>query len=1534
MDHAARARLAEWKQSLLDPTDQLLDLRDGGVPIGVDPVRLAFALAAGGTFALEVGAPGLEAGRLRVALAADELARELARLERAAADAASEGEHAVWLALGELRWSDAAGASRVSPLALWPVALVRDGDTVTLVAPAGHAPRANDVLIECLRADHGLALPGDGALDLAGLLDAAAEAAQLRGWQIERTARLAIWSFTSFDLWRDVEALADDLATRAPVAWLSGESAPPALPASCRDDVLAPLDADASQLAAIAAAGEGGTFVLHGAPGTGKSQTIANALAHCASQGKTVLFVSDRVTALDVVYQRLVPLGLADFCLPLYADHAVRARAVEGLARTLDRAFRPGSGPNTESARHADLRDGLAQHAAALHAAGAIGMSMHEVIGKLVELRTVPCAELAEPDAYLLERAGYALRKQAVERLADAAGAVEPVATHPWRAATPDAWPEGATERATCALDDAATAIVELKVALDDVGTLVSRLAARSPDQLRALGLLAELAAASPRPGAELLTSPRSSRTDEIGERLGLLRARGTGSLDVPRDPSEFLAIAQRHRALLAEVRECFGEDVELLDAPELWSQLKRWTTSVAPLRYVALRAARAEVRRVALPDALLGDEAMIVALEAVIAERACRDALRAAEEPARRWFGELAGDALAIDLERIEAATAWAAELRRAFDRVTVIGGEAARLAAWRALVAQVAASPDPAELGPFSRLAGAVARWEPAIAELALATGIPASALGAGSDHLLALGEQVAALRAASATLPAWAHFHLARRAALAAGVGPALSAIARGDLAATELAAAWERATLLAYAATELRASTALASFSGPAHHACAAEFADLDKRSLAIARSRALARLAERVPRVIGAADVDPQIATLRRERSAAPGAPLRAVLAEMPELLTRLAPCVLATPQAVARYLDPRLAVFDVVIFDEASRLPVAHALGALARARTAIVIGDRHQPAPPAGRDGLLERAVAAGWPELTLATHYRSRHHELFGFVHRRYYDERLELLPAPARGELGAAWTRVDGEPDSAGANRAEAEAIVAEIVRRATEWRSIAVVTMSRAQQLLIEQLLAQACGRDSTLAAALAVGPERLLIGTPDRLQGEERDVVLISIGERADGLGALAQLGGERWLAVAFTRARSRWIAYSSFAPEDIPHDAPPAARDLAGLLAMARDGLALEHDTTPASPITAAIARALGERGWTVHHRVGTGAFRLDLAIVDPEDPMRYVLAIEHDGAMYASARTPRDRDRLRLEQLATRGWRVHRIWSLDWWRDVERETQRAHGAIVAALAAHRRAAQAPRTRLARGSVPMPAPLANTAPVAAEASLALATGSGPTEPAAASLVLSEITAPVVKLPRGAIAIGPYVAAAIPAGRRIPDDMFSSRHLDELHRCVEQVLAAEAPIHLELLARRVAAYFGIGRVDDRAVEQVRAAVAGRGRFGDEQNVIWRLDQDPSSVPSVRVATAIAAARRDITEVPLSELAAAARIVVERANNVASRDLVRDCARLLGFARLTDKVSERVSLGVQLAAARQLIALEDGRARLPS
>ncbi|HEY1813199.1 MAG TPA: DUF3320 domain-containing protein [Kofleriaceae bacterium] len=1460
MENAARARLDDWKQSLLAAAERLLDAGeladDRGIAIAGDPVRLVFSLVGGSRYLVEpADVAGLEAGRIRVALPATELAGRVAELRRAACDARADGEHLLWLAIGVLGWTDGDRA-KSSPLVLWPMMLDRDAAGVTrLVVAADRVPRINSVLAARLRDMHGLELEQDGALDLVRVLDHASAIADAHeGWRVERTCRLGLFAFAPHEL---ACATADE--DSPPLRWLAGDPAPPALAAADATGLVVPLDADASQLAALAAAAAGASFMLRGAPGTGTTQTIANLVALGASRGASLVVVAEHRAALEAIRQRLDSVGLADLCGAVPRLHSV-----------------PGSSPSVGLARLAEVTERLDRHVAAMHGTHGLGMSIHDALARLVELRTVPNAALDELDAPSLDRAAFERRKRAATELAAAAQAVEPVAAHPWRASALGTWHDAFTARADGALDIVGEAAAAVASAIVELAVLVPHLQMRTADQLAAVGKLAELASASPRPGAELLAASRGrNAADDIGERVALIRARGGGTIEAPRDPATFVAIAQRHRALVAEVAESFA-DPDVLDAGELWSQLKRWTTSVAPLRYVALRTARATVQAASVPGTLASDEAMLVGLEALVAERACRTALQGAAEPARRWFGELAGDPLAVDVERLEAALAWAGELRRSFDQLAIAGGDTARLTAWRALVAQITVTTgaDRADLVPFARFADAVARYQPALAALADATGIPLAHLGAGHDHVAVVRTQVDALALTIGALADWTRYQLAKRAAVDAGLRAIVVAAERGDLSAADLALAWERATLLAWVASAIGRAPELVRFDGGAHHLAVTSFTDLDRGAMAVARGR-----------------------------------------------IPRHGACVLATPAELARM---PASSFDLAIVCDAQAMPVAHAMGVLGRARAAIVAGDPRQPGPCGGGQSLYDAALAAGFPELALATHYGTRHHDLFAFANRRYYGDAIAMLPAARRGRA-LIWRQLDGEADAVGANRVEAESIVTEVLAclRAVEPPAITVACLSRAQQRLIEDLLDDERARDRTLAF------DRVAVVTPDRMI-ETRDVVLVSIGDNADSLGALAHPGAERWLAALVTRARDKLLVLSSFAPEAIaasPDASPSAWRGLRELLELARDGGAAFAEDVPAtSPVTAAIARALAERGWALRHAVGS----VELAVVDPDDPSRCVLAIEHDGAAYARTRGTRDRDRLRAQELARLGWRVHRVWTLDWWLDPERETQRAHGAIVAAVAAGRRA---------RSTTPPAVSKLNAAPAIAAKTARRRLAAGSTQPVAQSVAPVEPlasgsgpnTAPM-HVARGAIAIGPYVAAAIPPGRRIPDDMFGGRHVGELGAVIAQVLAVEAPIHLELLARRVGAYFGVGRVTPEIVAQVRTALDGRGRFGDEADVVWRVDQDPAGVPAVRVAGASAVACRDIAQIPLFEIAAAARIVVERAVGLTAPELARDTSRLLGFARVTPRITERVDHGIRLAALRELIAIDDGRAHL--
>jgi hypothetical protein len=184
-------------------------------------------------------------------------------------------------------------------------------------------------------------------------------------------------------------------------------------------------------------------------------------------------------------------------------------------------------------------------------------------------------------------------------------------------------------------------------------------------------------------------------------------------------------------------------------------------------------------------------------------------------------------------------------------------------------------------------------------------------------------------------------------------------------------------------------------------------------------------------------------------------------------------------------------------------------------------------------------------------------------------------------------------------------------------------------------------------------------------------------------------------------------------------------------------------------------------------------------------------------------------------------------------------------------------------------------------------------------------------------------------------VAPYRAASVPAGRRTPDDLHEPRYETELGRAIEQVLEVEAPIHVDLLARRVGAYFGIGRLSAKVVERVREIAATRARVGDDADpdAVWRIDQDAATLPPVRAAAGAAETRRDADEIPLAEVAAAAAIVLARNVGMGVDDLARETARVLGFSRLGDKLQKRMRAGIDVLAARGGCTLDGTRAALP-
>ncbi len=662
-------------------------------------------------------------------------------------------------------------------------------------------------------------------------------------------------------------------------------------------------------------------------------------------------------------------------------------------------------------------------------------------------------------------------------------------------------------------------------------------------------------------------------------------------------------------------------------------------------------------------------------------------------------------------------------------------------------------------------------------------------------------------------------------------------------------------------------------------------------------------------------------------------------PIRRLLDRAGATIQRIKPVFLMSPLSVAQFLPPGRLEFDLLIIDEASQVKPADALGAIARARQIVVVGDKQQlpptsffdrlvstdddiddaDAPLSGAaplteiESILGLCEARGMPSRMLRWHYRSRHPSLIEVSNTEFYQQKLFMPPSPSRDREseGLIATRVAGAYDRGGTrtNRIEAEAVV-EAVRvhaRGCPHLTLGVVTFSAAQKTLLDDLLEAARRDDADLDAFVhRTEAEEFFVKNLETVQGDERDVIVISIGygPRIAGapldsmsFGPVSSEGGERRLNVLFTRARRRTRVFVSFAADDIDlaRVTQGGARVFKRFLRYAETGVIdqpLPTGQDADSPFEEAVAHAIKGMGFAVDMQVGSAGFRIDLAVLDPARPGRYLLAVECDGATYHSARWARERDRLRQEVLEGLGWRFHRIWSTDWFRTPEAAKEKLRQAIESA-----------RTAAPQRSPPVVQPTQQTR-------------SGPgsaAPPTSRRLVAAYMEASFA------------MRAAIEA-HEMP--------IPELSAIVARIVAIEGPIHEEEVARRVTRLAGKTRMGNRILIHVRAAlkyaardlqaVRNDGDFWTPTTPDWKL--------TIRDRSASAASLQRPDRIADSEIGFAIVQILDSNGGLAAADVAVAVARLFGFLRTGTELRRRIESVLAPMLERGQAVAEAGIVRL--
>ena len=528
-------------------------------------------------------------------------------------------------------------------------------------------------------------------------------------------------------------------------------------------------------------------------------------------------------------------------------------------------------------------------------------------------------------------------------------------------------------------------------------------------------------------------------------------------------------------------------------------------------------------------------------------------------------------------------------------------------------------------------------------------------------------------------------------------------------------------------------------AVQSFRRKVHEQRLEQFGRLDVRQFALARERIRRNIIRTFPDADALTGPRSQLRILRHEmEKKRQHMPLRRLFRQIPDLLLTLKPCLMMSPLSAAYFLDAEDYHFDMVIFDEASQIFPQDAIGAILRADQVIIAGDSRQ-LPPTNffsvstgsqaegeseedfpedevYESVLEEAARV-LPNRTLRWHYRSRHEQLIAFSNREIYHGELVTFPGSSerRPDTGVELVFVeDGFYESGGrnCNLPEAQrcaALVKEHIDRHPE-RSLGIIAFSERQQQAISLEIRKFREQNPLYEAFFREDREEaFFVKNLENVQGDERDTILFSVGyartkaQKAAGrpmamrFGPLGLPGGERRLNVAITRARINVKLVSSILPADID----PARTQSEGIrMLRAYLGFALDDGTAAPSvrqvrvrdDFADVVSAFIEEHGYRVKKHVGCSEYRIDIAVEDPGEPGRWAAGITCDGPSYASARTARDRDRLRGAVLRQMGWRLYRMWSVEWLRSPEAEKEKLLQFIdqaVTASAARRKAGMA-----------------------------------------------------------------------------------------------------------------------------------------------------------------------------------------------------------------------------------------------------
>ncbi len=1203
-----------------------------------------------------------------------ELASRLMRRNREADE--ETGAKVLYLAFGFLKYA-ADGTERYAPLVLAPAGIGRakgnEDFSVSVSQDEGYF--VNSTLLEFLKQEFNIDVRGLGsdvsALKIAEILAMVrAEIANMKGWDVVNDVYLAAFSFQRYLMWNDIRNHFGALSKNAIVsALLNNRMEKPEYPVPAEEDdgdpaeTLLPLPSDSSQYSAVSLSGVGASFVLHGPPGTGKSQTITNIIANALFGGKRVLFVAEKKAALDVVKKRLDNIGIGEFCLELHSNKTDKTDVLRRIEGTLALAKTPPADLSERAKELVSLREELKAPMKALHAKRRLGLSVYQAILLYLQNKSAPDVMDIESSFYdtLTESKLFECRRMILSAAA-AAKECGGVRNSPFDNVNLTEYSQVLRDRLFCACEVMLAEIKHLKAFL---------------------ALFLEFY----RQKISMLTMRKIRVLSEIAQNLA---SNAYDKYFKGVDEAEFYTFFNANRRFDTCLEYYFKHFKTLVEPDEKeLAELAKFCEAGGDWRLN--RTARAVVKKLtkaALRDVEEQDVAKF--LETLVEICAAADRVRTATTLSKN-FCDRGGHIV------LKKRADFLADLYDLHAQASVVFMDY-NPDAFNGMCIRATSGYTAPVLEGYIKAAEAFFRAQDGFLSI---TNADREKLRE-EDVLEYYSSKASALIDNIDMLPNWCMYRATTRRLAELGLNFVSEALESGRLKTDNVLAGFEKNVYRNFLEINIPADPALSRMTVGTLEETIEKFRlswdEYGKLTREYIRALLISRLPD--PEGEGSLSVERNAFT-RLSKSNLRGTGLRGLFGEVPTLMSVACPCMLMSPITVAQYLKPVADQFDLVIFDEASQMSTAEAIGSIARAKAAIVVGDPKQLPPTAffhtayvdeenleneDLESVLDDCLALGMPERHLVWHYRSKHESLIAFSNSMYYDNRLCTFPSPDAMDSKVRLCLVDGTYDRGFTkrNRKEAEALVREVVRRLSDpvlsKSSMGVVTFSSAQRDDIERLLNKEIVARKLDAAAYD-REEPLFIKNLENVQGDERDVILFSVcygpdstGRVSLNFGPLNQAGGWRRLNVAVSRAREEMLVFSTMTSAMIDL-AKTSSKGVAGLKAFLE--FAEKGRTTLAAPSASVrggagigkfIAEELEACGYECRYDVGASDFKVDVAVVDPKNKHRFLLGVLCDGTDKFSVK---DRNILQVQTLKRANWNVMRVNCVNYYNNPKREIKR-----------------------------------------------------------------------------------------------------------------------------------------------------------------------------------------------------------------------------------------------------------------------